>query len=232
MGEINGLIRAANALHYYERRQEALSNNLANASTAGFKAQRVFGRLVGDALTTADARTDASAGALRQTNGPLDMAIGGEGYFVVQTPNGERFTRNGSFQIDPSGQLTDAGGNAVLGESGPITVPSGGSVALDSAGTLRVDSKEIGKLRIESVPAGTQMQHEGGTLFVPDASRQPVADADRKIKQGFVEESNVNTIGSMVDMISIQRAYQAIQRTVVTLDEIRGTISNQLGKAS
>jgi len=95
---------------------------------------------------------------------------------------------------------------------------------------VKVDGKEAGRLRVETVPAGTQLTHAGENLFVPDANRQPVDDEARGVKQGSVEASNVNTVDSLVDMIGIQRAYAAVQKAVVTLDDIRDTISNQLGK--
>jgi flagellar basal-body rod protein FlgF len=85
-------------MHYWERRQEVLANNLANANTDGFKAERVFARLMGDAMTAGDTRTDRTAGTLRQTHAPLDLALADDGFFVVETPDGERLTRGGSFR--------------------------------------------------------------------------------------------------------------------------------------
>jgi flagellar basal-body rod protein FlgF len=229
MGIINGMTRAANALRYWERRQEVVANNLANADTNGFRAQRTFARALGDAVPVAQTAMDTQAGSLKQTGNPLDVALGGDGYFVVNTPQGERFTRSGSFRLDPSNRLVDQDGNAVLGEGGPITLPPG-TVSIDGAGGVKVDGKQIGKLRVETVPQGTQMAHEAGTLLVPDASRTALDDSARSVRQGFLEESNVNPLTSMVDMIDIQRSYVAVQRTMVTLDGIRQTISNDLGK--
>lgn len=229
MGIINGMTRAASALRYWERRQEIVANNLANADTNGFRAQRTFARALGDAVPVAQTAMDTQAGSLKQTGNPLDVALGGDGYFVVSTPQGERFTRNGSFRLDPSHRLVDQDGNAVLGEGGPLTLPPG-TVSVDGAGGVKVDGKQIGKLRVETVPPGTQMAHEAGTLLVPDASRTALDDSARSVRQGFLEESNVNPLTSMVDMIDIQRSYVAVQRTMVTLDGIRQTISNDLGK--
>lgn len=227
---INGLTRAAHALRYWERRQEVVSNNLANANTTGFKAERVFGQLMGGALTVANTQTDRTAGALAETHAPLDLALGGDGFFVVQTAGGERLTRGGSFSLDAEGRIADAAGNLLLGEGGAITVPPGGELSIDADGVLRVNRAEIGRLRVETVPAGEQLQHEGGTLFVPGATRQPAEPGARQVKQGYLEDSNVNTIGTMVDLISIQRAYSAVQKAVTTLDGVRGTIANELAK--
>jgi flagellar basal-body rod protein FlgF len=228
-GPINGMIRAANALHYWERRQEIVANNLANAETTGFKGERVFARVVGDSIPVADTTTDLRAGAIRETGAPLDLAMDGDGYFVVDTPNGERLTRGGSFTLDTDGQVVDANGNALLGEGGPI-VASSGTVEVDRSGAVRVNGTEVDRLRVETVPPNVELTHEAGTLFLPDAARASQPPADRKVRQGALEESNVGTIDSMVDLISIQRAYAAVQRAVTTLDGIRETISNDLGK--
>lgn len=231
MGIINGMTRAASALRYWERRQEIVANNLANADTDGFRAQRTFARALGDAVPVAQTAMDTRAGSLQQTGNPLDVALGGDGFLVVDTAQGERFTRNGSFRLDDSNRLVDQSGNAVLGEGGPITLPQDpGTVTIDGAGAVMVDGKQVAKLRVETVPPGTEMAHEGGTFLVPDASRTPLADSARSVRQGYLEESNVNPLTSMVDMIDIQRSYVAVQRTMVTLDSIRQTISNDLGK--
>lgn len=226
---INGMIRAANALHYYERRQEIASNNLANSETVGFKAERVFARMVDDAVPIAGVATDFRAGPIRETGSPLDLALPEEGFFVVETANGERFTRGGSFSLDAEGRIVDTSGNPLLGDAGPIVVGAG-SVDIDARGTVRVNGAEVDRIRVERAPAGVQLQHEAGTLFVPDQAREVVPPEERSVKQGSLEESNVSTIDSMVDLISIQRAYSAVQKAVTTLDDVRNTISNQLGK--
>jgi flagellar basal-body rod protein FlgF len=226
---INGLTRAAHALSYYERRQEVVANNLANADTNGFRAERVFARLLEGELPVIDTRTDFQAGALKQTGNPLDIALGGEGFFVVETPEGERLTRGGSFQLDAERRIVDAHGNPLMGEDGPITVPMG-AIAVDDRGTISVEGREVARIRLEKVPRGTALQHAGGTQFLPDEARAPLEPGERVVRQGYLEDSNVSTVGSMVDMISIQRAYAAVQRTITTLDGVRGTIANELGK--
>lgn len=226
---INGMTRAAHALHYLERRQEIAANNLANVDTNGFKAERVFARLLEGDLPVVDTRTDLQAGALKQTGAPLDLAIGGEGFFVIGAGDGERLTRGGSFQLDAERRIVDAHGNPLLGEDGPIVLPSG-SVAVDDAGTVSVDGTRVAQLRLERVPRGTALQHAGGTQFLADDARTPLEPEERVVRQGYLEDSNVNSVGSMVDLISIQRAYAAVQRTVTTLDGVRQTIANDLGK--
>jgi flagellar basal body rod protein FlgG len=225
----DGIASAANALHYWERRQEIVSNNLANASTDGFKAERVFARLVGDSTPVTDSATDFRAGTLKATGRALDLAMKNDGFLVVDTPRGERLARGGSFQLDAQGRLSLGDGSLLLGENGPIAVGSG-DVTIDRTGNVAVDGKVIDRLRMERVPNGTRLQHDQGTTFVPDPSREPVDVDGREVQQGVLEESNVNTVDSMVDMIAVQRAYAAVQKTITTLDAIHGTISNELGK--
>ncbi|MFN9086847.1 MAG: flagellar hook-basal body complex protein, partial [Gemmatimonadaceae bacterium] len=112
---------AAAALQMLERKQAVLANNLANASTRGFKAEMAFARLMNDQLAATETAIDLKAGTLTETHNPLDLAVEGDGFFVVQTPGGERFVRNGSFRLNADRQLVDDKGNTVLGEAGPIT---------------------------------------------------------------------------------------------------------------
>ena len=231
MPRTTGLTSAAAALRYYERRQEIAANNLANVSTDGFKGEKAFARMLGDATPTVQAATDLRAGTLRETRNPLDVALGSaDGFLVVATPTGERFTRGGALRLDQDRQLVDAAGHAVLGERGPVVLPAGAQVALGADGTLSVDGRPVDRLRVERQAPGAQLAHEGGTLFVPDAGRQPVAPAERQLRQGFVEESNVGTIGALVDMIAVQRAYGSVQKAITTLDAVRGTAATDLGR--
>lgn len=224
-----GLVAAARALRYWEERQDVVSNNLANADTPGFKGERVFAKVLQGAVVGAGSATDFRPGSLSMTGGPLDLAMEGDGFFVVQTAQGERFSRGGNFRLDAAGRLTDADGNAVLGQKGPITIPAG-KVEIDATGTISVAGKEVAKLRVETVPKGTELQHDAGTLFVPDPARTVVADAARKVRQGAVEQSNVNTVDALVDLINVQRSYSAVQSTVKVFDGVMSTISNDLGR--
>lgn len=226
----NGMAQAAAALRLWERRQEIVANNLANSSTTGFKAERAFARSIDDAIPVPDVSTDRRAGSIRPTGQPLDLALGDpDSFLVIQTPGGERLTRGGSFTIGAHGEVIDPDGNALLTTDGPLVLGPG-SVQIDGAGTVMVDDRAVGRLRVESVPRGVQLLHEGGTRFLPDAASAPVSPADRRVLQGRLEDSNVNGMESMVDMIEIQRAYVSVQRAITTLDQIRGTACNDIGK--
>ena len=229
----NGFTTSAAALRYWERRQAVVSNNLANASTDGFKAQRVFGQMLDGALPIANAATDLSMGTIRPTGNALDVALERPGFLVVDTPAGERWSRGGAFQLDAGGRLADAAGHVVMGEHGPIVVTEhdghAANVSIDKDGAVSVDGVIRDRLRIERQGADAP-QHEGDTLFVPTAERTVVAPGDRGVRQGALEDSNVSTIGSMVDMIEIQRAYSAVQKALTALDGTRGTCVNEIGK--
>ena len=220
---------AASALQMLERRQAVLANNLANASTKGFKAEMAFSRMMGNALAATDTAIDLTPGTLTQTHNPFDLAVDGQGFFVVQTPNGERFVRDGSFRLDEQRRLVDEKGNAVLADGGPITIPQG-QVEIDATGMIAVNGKPLARLRLERVTDGTELQHEGGTMFVPDATRTAIAPEQRKVRQGFLEESNVNSLTAMTDMLSVLHRYQAAQKTLSTIDAVRGIAVTDLAK--
>ncbi|HEY5086543.1 MAG TPA: flagellar hook-basal body complex protein, partial [Gemmatimonadaceae bacterium] len=190
---------AAAALRYWERRQEVASNNLANVSTDGFKGQKVFARMVEGALPAADAVTDFSQGTLQVTNNTRDVSLDGNGFFVVRTPNGERYTRGGSLQVNDAGELTDSSGNPILGENGPIRVAlqgdgQVGSIQISRDGTVTVDKAEAGRLRVETIPPKTALLTEGSGLFIPPAQRTRIDPDARIVRQGALEQSNVTPI--------------------------------------
>jgi len=225
----DGLASAAAALHYWERRQEMLSNNLANADTAGFKGERAFARLL-DGVTVADSATDHRAGQITRTGNALDLAIEGDGYFVVSTPRGERFTRGGALTLDAEGFIADQSGDRLLGTKGPIAA-TGGTVAIDAAGLVTVNGEAVDRLRVETSAPGESMTHDGYSQFIPPAKRLTLDPGTTRITQGAIEGSNVNTIESMVDMIAVQRSYAAAEKAIVVLDGIHGTIANELAKS-
>jgi flagellar basal body rod protein FlgG len=220
---------AAAALQMLERRQQVLANNLANVSTRGFKAENPFSRMMGNALATTDTSLNQAQGNLTETHNPLDLAVQGNGFFVVQTPAGDRFVRDGTFTLDADRRLVDGQGNPVLGEGGPITLPPG-AIDIDNTGLIKVNGKPQQRLRLESVKDARELQHEGGTLFVPDATRQVISPEKRDIKQGFIEESNVNSMTAMTDMLSVLHRYGAAQKTLSTIDSARGIAVNELAK--
>jgi flagellar basal-body rod protein FlgF len=214
-----------------ERQLDVVANNVANVNTNGFKADKsLFQEYLSsnareDEFSRADRRVsfvvdrgtyrDFSQGATEETKNPLDVAIDGGGFLVVQTAAGERYTRNGGLQINAQGQLVTASGDAVLGTGGPIVFqPSDKEIVINGDGGVsvregvnRVDSLR-GKLRLVSFAQAQSLLKEGSNLYSAGngASPQP-ATANVKVRQGYIEKSNVNAVAEMSHMIEVTRAY-------------------------
>lgn len=226
---IDGLASAASALRYFERKQEVLANNLANVSTDGFKSQRVFARLIDSARPAADATSDMSGGTLRQTGSPLDVALDTDGFLVVNTAYGERYRRGGSLRMDVTHRLVDESGRPVLGRKGPIVLDDS-PVEITTTGEVRQHDTVVDQLRVERAPAGVALDREGSTLFVPPARREQAPVDSIGVKQGYLEDSNVNSTGALVDMIAVQRAYASAQKAIIELDAVHETAVTELAK--
>ncbi len=223
------LDKAARAFRYLERRQEAVAHNLANASTPGFKGERIFASLMEGEGVVPASRTDFQSGALENTGRPLDLALDGDGFLVLGTPSGERLVRGGSFQLDASGTVVDAHGNPLLGDTGPIVLPEG-DLEITPGGVVKVEDVPVAKLRIERPAKGATLRREEGVRFRADLPSGRVEEGEVKVAQGHLEQSNVNPVTAMVDMIEIQRSYAALQRSVLVMDGVLDRISNDLGK--
>lgn len=224
-----GIGPSVRALQYWERRQEVMSNNLANASTPGFKGERVFARLMADGGPRAEARDDFTPGSLAETGRDLDVAMQTDGFLVVRTDQGERYQRGGSFRLDDAGTLVTQAGWPVLGDGGPIVVPPG-QVLVGTDGTIQVDGAAVGRLRVER-PTAAPLRGENG-LWVPRARGEDVPADQVRVRQGYLEESNVDPVSALVEMIEIQRAYGAIQRSVQASDAVMQTITTDIGRVS
>ena len=216
-----------------ERQMDVVANNVANVNTTGFKADRsLFAEHLmpgahEDNFVAGDRRLsyvndratfhDFSQGVADPTKNPLDVAIDGGGFFVVQTPSGERYTRDGSFQINNQGQLVNASGYPVLGGGGPITfqqtdkqitIASDGNVTVVE-GTNRIDSVR-GKLRLVSFAQAQRLQKEGSNLYSAADGATAAPDTTSRVRQGFIEKSNVNSVLEMSRMIEVTRTYTQI----------------------
>ena len=237
------------------RELDAVANNIANINTTGFKADgTVFEEylmpLARDAgATGADQRVsfvrdratwhDLSQGPLRQTGNPLDVAIEGDAFFVVQTAAGERYTRNGAFQINAAGELVTSDGDRVMGESGPIqfqTTDNGVSIAAD--GTIRVrqgsnataDSGR-GKLRLATFDFPRKLQKDGGSRFAaPEGVQEQPVPVTVRLVQGATEKSNVRAVIEMTRMIEITRTYAQVAALLQQQSDIRRTAIEKLAE--
>lgn len=226
---IPGIVNTARSLGYWLRAQEVTANNLANANSDAFKVDRVTSRqLDGAPFPQVVMHTDLRQGTFRSTGRPLDLALEGDGFLVVSTPQGERLTRGGSLQLDPEGRLTDSHGAPVLGEKGAIHA-AGGTLEVHGDGSVLVDGALVARLRMVSVP-GQQVRKEGAGRFSPLVPAAPAADGALRVRQGAVEEPNVDPLTGMVDLVAIQRAYAANLDALRAMDGVLGTVVNQVGR--
>jgi flagellar basal-body rod protein FlgF len=229
MPQLNGMDSAASALRYWERKQEIVANNLANVSTDGFKQEKVFARLLNGALPVAETHSDMTTGTLKQTGNAMDVAMDGPGFFVVNTANGERYTRGGTLGVTDKHFLVDQNGNQLLGTKGPLKLGDG-PVTISSAGLVTQNGQIVDTLRVENTPAGTEPAQEGESLWVPGATKQVVAPKERTVKQGYVEQSNVNSMSALIDMVAVQRSYTAVEKAMTAMDQSNETLTTQIAR--
>lgn len=219
----NSLVVALARQGVMTRQMEVIATNLANLTTAGFKAESlVFTEHLartGDRQEALSLVHDVSvtrnlaAGPITETGNPLDLAIRGPGYFPVQTPDGPRYTRNGTFQLDDSGQIVTSEGHPLLGAGGaPMTVPpNASSIAFARDGTLSADAGPIGRLQVIQFENEQALTKLGGNLYdAGDQTPQPAPDAE--IVPGAVEGANVSGVSEITRMIDTVRGYQAAAR--------------------
>lgn len=234
------------------REMDVIANNLANMNTSGFKADgAVFEEFISptaraDNFLAADRRVsfvhdratwiDLSQGPLERTGNSLDVAINGKGYLVVQTPRGERYTRNGALQINSSGELVTAEGHQVLGESGPITFqPKDRNIAISEDGTISVregssaqTESQRGQLRLVSFDQPGRLQKDGSGVFLAPAGLTPQSDKLSRVMQGTVEKSNVRSMIEMTRMIEVTRSYTMVANILSQHAELDRTAINKL----
>jgi len=226
---LKGIAETARMLSYYTRMQEVVANNLANANTDAFKVDRITARLLlGEDSPIPVQETDFQQGTLRETGRTLDLALDGDGFFVVQSENGERLTRGGSFRLDTGGQLIDSQGAPVLGKEGPIMI-AGGVVEILRDGAVMVDGAMVDALRIETVDDMPGLMKEGTGRYVAAGATAPVDPGDAMVMQGCVEEANMDPVTSMVELVKIQHAYKANVDVLQALDEVMSSIANDVG---
>jgi flagellar basal-body rod protein FlgF/flagellar basal-body rod protein FlgG len=222
---------------------DTIANNLANTSTTGFRASHnVFTSLLATAGNSSlsalnqDAnnygvlsgtRLDTSQGALVSTGNDLDIAMEGPGYFAVQTALGPVYTRGGNFRVSPQGELITAAGDPVLGDTGPITIV-GTPISVSTDGTISANGAISGHLKVVEFPSGTNLQSAGGT-YVTAPAGSAVASQSSQVRQGMQENSNVNPITSVVELITAQRDVETMRRVLTMFStEMDKTASQDL----
>ncbi|SDF09255.1 flagellar hook-basal body complex protein [Sulfitobacter delicatus] len=220
------------------REMQIVANNIANAATTGYRAEGlIFSEYVkpvegGASLSMGQGNvrnTSFDQGALTQTGGSFDFAIEGDGYFLVETPAGERLTRAGAFSPSAVGDLVTYDGFRVLDTGGaPVFVPPGAAVSVGSDGTVSADGAPLGQIGIVRPLDPLNMVREDGVMFRADAGHEPSDTA--RLMQGFVENSNVSAISQLSRMVEVQRAYELGQSFLTSEDErVRGALKALVG---
>lgn len=192
-----------------------VAQNIANASTVGYRREGiVFSEFVkngGDesiSMARAGARfIDNAQGVLKRTGGTFDLAIEGEGFFRIDTANGERLTRAGNFALNEAGEIvTTEGQNVLSGDGAPIIIPpDAGQVSISSDGEISAGGEVIAQIGVSTADP-TTLKREGNNLF--EAARGSTPAADFRVSQGFIEQSNVNSVSEISRLIEVQRAYE------------------------
>lgn len=231
------------------REMSVVASNLANVNTTGYKSQSMLfdQYLMPVASEQSPDKTltfvqdygqfrNLADGEMRATGNPLDVAINGEGLFKVQTPQGVRYTRDGHFQLDDTGQLVTSQGYPVLSDAGtPITFAiDEGHITIARDGTITTtrdgisaSEQQRGKLALVSFPNMQSLKNEGDNLYVTDEPEQPAANT--RLIQGSLEGSNVKPIVEMTNMMEILRSYQSAQNLVQSADDMRRQAISQIG---
>ena len=220
------------------RRLEVISNNLANASTPGFKGDQIaFESVLANVKNpTQDPVfsnerfwTDFSAGPLQKTDNVLDLALNGEGFFVVNTPQGQAYTRQGNFHRGAGGRLVTADGYEVQGKNGAISL-TGGRIDIGAGGVVTVDGVAAGTLAQVDFPKPYQLRKAGAGLFVPADPQTATTPSSAEVKQGYLESSNVKVIVEMARMIETSRYFESCAKAVKSYDDLTAKAANELGK--
>jgi flagellar basal-body rod protein FlgF/flagellar basal-body rod protein FlgG len=208
---------------------DAAASNLANAQTAGYRAEQPYfrsvllgensagsqlGRALNEFGVLGGTNLSQAQGEIQRTGNPLDLAIEGQGFFAIQTVNGVRYTRDGSFHREGNGQLVTQRGEAVLSNAGkPLAVPPG-EVTVGADGVVSVAGGVVGSVGVFTFPLGTQMKAEGANRYTVPQDTGAVAAKDSAVEQGALESANENVVRGSLDLVLMQRQAEMMQRAL------------------
>jgi flagellar basal-body rod protein FlgF len=243
----NVLLVALSRQMALRREMDVIANNVANVTTNGFKRRmsdsREFQMPVAHTDTfrkgedrrisfVVDKGTplDITPGMMEPTQNPMDVAINGDGFFVVQTPQGERYTRNGALNLNANGELVNSDGHALLGEQGTFQFTAqDNKVSIANDGTVVTNNGPRGKLRLVRFDNAQSLENVGSNLFTSRAQAQLAPEM--RVQSGFIERSNVRPVIEISRMIEVNRAYQNIATMMSRTDESRRTAIQRLGES-
>ncbi|MDD4561603.1 MAG: flagellar basal-body rod protein FlgF [Syntrophomonadaceae bacterium] len=257
---IKGLYTAGAGMMLQMARQDVVANNLANVNTGGYKKQIAVAqafpnmlisrlgeikkniegeyqpvpvKLIGGLGTGAAIEkiyTDFTMGNIRKTDNATDLALNSDGYFAVLTPQGERYTRNGQFKINNEGILTTNQGYPVL-DTGDQTISLEGEFSIDEMGNISVNGESIARLKMVRFENPQYLERQGDNLVAAQEEAGTILERPG-ILQGYTEDSNINAVKEMVELINVVRAYESMQKVVQAEDETTQVAIDQVGSVS
>ena len=236
----HSLFMAFTGLNSRAKSLDVSANNMANLGSPGFKKQLITfsntSRVPKDQMSDIERATngslvrvrtviDMSPGELVRTGNPLHVALAGDGFFAVETPHGIRYTRNGSFRISQNNELVSGDGYPLLrmdasgvGKNSRLVLPQG-EVQISAAGEVSVDGVRAGRMKIVSFEDTAHLSKAAGTLFQAGPAAREKVPSELSLRQGFLEQANVNPIVGVAEMISIMRSFEMLSRAVRSLSD-------------
>ncbi|HKL80728.1 MAG TPA: flagellar hook-basal body protein [Mobilitalea sp.] len=255
---VRGLYTAYTGMANEQKRLDIIANNLANSATVGYKEENVTNQAFDEVLTIkirdeseayndrpvgrmslgvklGEVYTSFGQGSLRQTENTYDLALEGKGFFTLSVTDkagneDTKYTRNGSFTMTKDGHIVDTDGNHLMGEGGEIAIPTDAAkIVVDGTGAIYADGNFIDSLLISDFEDYDYLVKSGDTMYqtVDGATDIP---ADASVRQGFTEQSNVNVVAEMVEMITVTRAYEANQKVIKSIDHTLDLAANSVGR--
>jgi flagellar basal-body rod protein FlgF len=233
---------AASGLRARMESLDLLANNIANASTGGYKADREFYSLyVGPEAEDEDSAaampvierqwTDLSQGSVHPTGNALDLALAGSGFFTVEGPNGPLYTRNGNFHLASDGRLMSPDGYPAQSVGGTaLTVAASQPVEIMGDGTIRQGAANVGQLAIVDFADPAALAKQGGNYFVADPAAKPTAPSGTSVQQGQIEDSNAGTAEGAVRLVAVMRQFEMMQKAVMIANDMSKQAIEQVAK--
>jgi len=224
---ISGIYTLIDGALVHQLRLETISNNMANLNTNAFRKDIIsFNQALSMNYVS---ETDFTPGVVRHTGNDLDVALEGQGFFKVQTPQGVRYSRDGAFSLNAKGVLVNNNGDAVLGENGPITI-AGKKMSITNAGQVVVDGTPVDKLVLVDFKRPEFLSKEGRSYYSHQGEESEIYPAEEiSVKQNYLESSNVNPTAEMIKMVEAFRSFESAQKAMQSIDEMTSKMINDQG---
>ena len=224
---ISGIVGLVDGSLIQQLRFETVSNNLANMSTNAFKKDVLS---FDEVLTMKTSSSiDFTQGPMTPTGNPMDLALEGEGFMKVQTPQGTRFTRDGALTVNKQKALATQSGDPVVGERGPITI-QGNSLSIEDDGSVVVDGQRVDRISVVAFKNKSHLKKAGFSYYLyegQDGEGNPAEGT--RVLQGFLEKSNVDVTEEMIRMVESFRAFESVQKAIQNIDDMTGRLISEAG---